>query len=851
MATTPGVGALFLDPMHNKRIGGVFLVVIALFLSLIDVAGAQEDEAPASEIATLNMRALRATSGAVLVPIELTVSSLDRAIDGSLIVEAPDISVSWDIGVRLAANTEATQVLLVPISSFGIELAATLVVDDEDVAETDLEILNGDRGNENVIGVIGVDSPEREVPLFPEDGDASVIELSSLELLPGLDSVVVSPSGMRSLSADEQAQLLNWVGAGRQLVVADKPGALDESLPAGWVGPDSIIAAGSGFIRYVGPDWATSVPKGPTNATSPQFSDFSGVSHNEITSDAGFRVPGIRVIASILGIYLLLAGPVLFIVLGRRNRRSLVWLALPALAAVCTVGVVIVGTILTQGRGNGHATIVEVSPVGATLTDRILVSDSGDQTIELPPGYTLTRAGLGSRNRSGAAIVLRPTAGTDTMSFEIDQGSGGSAVLQGQTDQFADVFVIDNVRVKTDEITGSVRNNTTKTLADVLVIMGNRIADVGDIPAGAAEPFAIDLTDRARQSDPELRAWDIDGQVSVEDFFFEGPGRGFGDNNAALDEGPINGSAWIEWRTSRTGTDTPSGLLTAVGWTREINASLLDGQGRTAFVARAGLSNTNGPVHPDTIRNVSVGSSADFFFEDFGGGRGFDQSFQLIRPPGADTSQVAFAIGEQVTEFNVWVEEDWRSFELPDRGRVEFAIPEEAWQDNVLWAEAKTDGFFGEPGFTNVELEEVDDRTDTVALLPAGETFQRQGFGGFDEPFQDFDIELNETLTVELDENLSFEGEGDISNTYDEWVVELLDGDEVTVQMNRFGDNLDPYLIVRDPDGDQIAENDDFQGLDSRLQFTARTDGAYTIETRPLSGGGPGGSYEVIIEVER
>ena len=714
--------------MHNKRIGGVLLVLFALFVPFFSVAGAQEDEAPAAEIATLNMRALRATSGAVLVPIELTVSSLDRAIDGSLIVEVPDISVSWDIGVRLAANTEATQVILVPISSFGIDMTATIVVDDEDVAETDLEILDGDRGNENVIGVIGVDAPEREVPLFPEDGDASVIELSNLDLLPGLDSVVISPSGMRSLSADEQAQLLNWVSAGRQLIVADKPGALDELLPAIWVGPEPIIAAGSGFIRYVGPEWATSVPKGPTSATSPQFTDFSGVSHNELTSDAGFRVPGIKVIASILGIYLLLAGPVLFIVLGRRKRRSLVWLALPALAAVCTIGVVIVGSILTRGRGNGHATIVEVSPVGATLTDRILVSDSGDQTIELPPGYALTRAGLGSRNRSGAAIVLRPTAGADSMSFEIDQGSGGSAVLQGQTDQFVDAFVIDDVRVKTDEITGSVRNNTTKTLADVLVIMGNRIAEVGDLPTGAAEPFAIDLTDRARTSDPELRAWDIEGQVSVEDFFFEGPGIGFG-NNAALDEGPINGSAWIEWRTSRTGTDTPSGLLTAVGWTREVNASLLGGQGRTAFVARAGLSNTNGPVHPDTIRNVSVDSSADLFFGDFGGGRGFDQSVQLIRPPGADTSQVAFAIGEQVTEFNVWIDDDWRSFELPDRGRVEFAIPEEAWQDNVLWAEAKTDGFFGEPGITNVELEEVDDRTDTVALLPAGETFQREGFG--------------------------------------------------------------------------------------------------------------------------
>ena len=51
-------------------------------------------------------------------------------------------------------------------------------------------------------------------------------------------------------------------------------------------------------------------------------------------------------------------------------------------------------------------------------------------------------------------------------------------------------------------------------------------------------------------------------------------------------------------------------------------------------------------------------------------------------------------------------------------------------------------------------------------------------------------------------------------------------GDNVTVEMTSEDDT---YLILLGPDGTVIAENDDYQGLDSRIQTTLPSDGEYTI----------------------
>ena len=57
-------------------------------------------------------------------------------------------------------------------------------------------------------------------------------------------------------------------------------------------------------------------------------------------------------------------------------------------------------------------------------------------------------------------------------------------------------------------------------------------------------------------------------------------------------------------------------------------------------------------------------------------------------------------------------------------------------------------------------------------------------------------------------------------------------GEDVTIEME--GDD-DAYLILYSPNGTVVAENDDFEGLDSRIQATLSEDGEYTIVATSFS----------------
>jgi hypothetical protein len=197
-----------------------------------------------------------------------------------------------------------SQTFVVPTAgNASIALEATLVVDGEVVAVGEA---NRPQANANAVGVLGLAAPSDSVQLRPQIGQASLIEMDDLTILPALDTVVASDAGLRALSPGERDQLLRWVAAGRQLAVADSPGVIDSLLPAEWQSGASLVGVGTGFIRYIGTDWVENVPAGVSVATSVQFvAGFFDSSSPELRSDAGFTVPGLGVLSILLLVYLL------------------------------------------------------------------------------------------------------------------------------------------------------------------------------------------------------------------------------------------------------------------------------------------------------------------------------------------------------------------------------------------------------------------------------------------------------------------------------------------------------------------------------------------------------------------
>ena len=88
-------------------------------------------------------------------------------------------------------------------------------------------------------------------------------------------------------------------------------------------------------------------------------------------------------------------------------------------------------------------------------------------------------------------------------------------------------------------------------------------------------------------------------------------------------------------------------------------------------------------------------------------------------------------------------------------------------------------------------------------------------------------------------------GEIQIANQEDVWEISALTGDNLLIVLDGIT-YLDPTLTLLDPNGTQVAYNDDFVGRDSQISYTAVNDGVYLAVARGYGGHSVGDYYITI-----
>ena len=116
---------------------------------------------------------------------------------------------------------------------------------------------------------------------------------------------------------------------------------------------------------------------------------------SDLAFDAGFRTRDIGPFVAVLLVYIAAVGPLLWLYLSRSRREPLLWLAVPALAALVSVGIWGSGRFFRQGTSGSHVTIVGTSGVGSqTISDYMISSSGGGFTgIELADGWEQVNKG--------------------------------------------------------------------------------------------------------------------------------------------------------------------------------------------------------------------------------------------------------------------------------------------------------------------------------------------------------------------------------------------------------------------------------------------------------------------------
>lgn len=342
--------------------------------------------------------------------------------------------------------------------------------------------------------IVGGTSGPSSLSAFPDDllpyRPTATVDVAASSLVPLTGAIQTGAADVPALGGDP--------GSGRALVMSgDRVIAADRAYGNGSVTllgfdpttPD--LAAGSGTKSL----WRRLLP--PVSATGTVLGDDSQMV-NAVSQLPSLALPPIGGLIALLGAYILLVGPVNYLILRRLDRREWAWVTMPALIALFAVGAYAFGATL---RGS-DVLVNEVAIVrGATGTT--------DGAAQVYVGIFSPSRGTYQVRMPGGALLSAPTAAD----FGGDASASALDILQGDPSRVRDLAVsfgsLRTIRaespvpvplVKTDlgvtngRLSGTITNASDVAIERPAVVLGTTVAVLDDLAPGATAKVETALT---------------------------------------------------------------------------------------------------------------------------------------------------------------------------------------------------------------------------------------------------------------------------------------------------------------------------------------------------------------------
>jgi hypothetical protein len=173
-------------------------------------------------------------------------------------------------------------------------------------------------------------------------------------------------------------------------------------------------------------------------------------------------LPPLRILGTLLVVYILLAGPLNYAVLRRQRRRELMWVTVPLIAAVFTAGSYGAG-ILVHGRDFyvNEVQVLRVSPSGAADVvsyDAVFSPSRGTLAIQLPAAtlastYLPVPSGLGRGSDDRVVTGANPTVTLRNVAIWTSRD------LKTEATTHSGILVEADLRLENDKIVGTLTNH--------------------------------------------------------------------------------------------------------------------------------------------------------------------------------------------------------------------------------------------------------------------------------------------------------------------------------------------------------------------------------------------------------
>ena len=202
-------------------------------------------------------------------------------------------------------------------------------------------------------------------------------------------------------------------------------------------------------------------------------------------------------IISVLALYILLIGPILYFILKRKDKREHAWWIIPVISVIFSIAFFLVGArerfISPQLQ---EMAVLKVTDSGTEqyFAQSVLANKSGDYVFHLPHGVTAAAYKMGATQLTDPAkaqwgYVQTTENGTQLTLKNVNYWGVQTIVGHGVADEGK--FVLD-LKNDNGHLTGTITNEFGKAVEDVQLWTGTTHLPLGSIDAGATLP--IDTT---------------------------------------------------------------------------------------------------------------------------------------------------------------------------------------------------------------------------------------------------------------------------------------------------------------------------------------------------------------------
>jgi hypothetical protein len=280
--------------------------------------------------------------------------------------------------------------------------------------------------------------------------------------------------------------------SGDRVVAADKRFGAGSVTLLGFDPTTTWIAKGDAIDT---PLWRRLLP--PRSGGIVSLTDDSGIVA-AVSNLPSLALPPIGGLLVLLFGYILLVGPVNYLVLRRLDRREWAWVTVPSLIAVFTVGSFGIGALL---RGS-DVIVHEVAIVrGAQGTDQATVQSylgifspsRATFQVRVPGGALLAAPMNGDIFGTGTTAALDILQGDPSQIRDLSVGFGSLRTIRAEAGATGPVIDGD-LRLEDGRIIGRVTNRSDRTLLAPAVVLGSSAVQLGELAPGATAEVDLAVT---------------------------------------------------------------------------------------------------------------------------------------------------------------------------------------------------------------------------------------------------------------------------------------------------------------------------------------------------------------------